>query len=72
MRRRLVKANKLRANIQSPPLNRNIHLRRTLWAKLLEGVEALHMMRKGQVKKLGGKDSAGQAKFIGGPFGVAA
>ena len=40
--------------------------------RTLEGAEALHMMRKGQVKRLGGRDAAGQAKFVEGLFGVAA
>jgi hypothetical protein len=30
------------------------------------------MMRKGQVKKLGGRDTIGQAKFVEGLFGIAA
>ena len=29
----------------------------------IEGVESMHMMRKGQVKRLDGRDAAGQAKF---------
>lgn len=37
-----------------------------------EGIESLHMMRKGQVKRLDGRDSAGQAKFVESLFGVAA
>jgi transposase-like protein len=40
--------------------------------RTLEGVEALHMMRKGQVKRLDGRDSVGQAKFTENLFGVAA
>ncbi|HEY9284953.1 MAG TPA: IS6 family transposase [Pyrinomonadaceae bacterium] len=40
--------------------------------RALEGVEAMHMMRKGQVKRLDGKDSAGQAKFVESLFGLAA
>ncbi len=40
--------------------------------RALEGIEAMHMMRKGQVKKLGGKDSLGQAKFVESRFGIAA
>jgi len=28
----------------------------------IEGIEAAHMMRKGQVKRLGGRDTAGQVK----------
>lgn len=38
----------------------------------LEGVESLHMLRKGQVKRLDGKDSVGQAKFVAGLCGVVA
>lgn len=41
-------------------------------ARTIEGVEAMHMMRKGQIKRLGGRDSAGQAKFVASMFGVAA
>jgi transposase-like protein len=40
--------------------------------RTLEGVEALHMMGKGQVKRLDGTDTAGQAKFVASLFGVAA
>lgn len=40
--------------------------------RTLEGVEALHMMKKGQVKRLEGRDSLGQARFVEGLFGVAA
>jgi transposase-like protein len=40
--------------------------------RTLEGVEALHMMGKGQVKRLDGRDAIGQARFIEGLFGVAA
>ncbi len=29
------------------------------------------MMRKGQIKRLDGRDSAGQAKFVKGLFGIA-
>lgn len=39
--------------------------------RTLEGVEALHMMRKGQVKRLKGRDAAGQAKFVRSLFQVA-
>jgi len=35
-------------------------------------MEALHVMRKGQVKRLGGRDSVGRAKFVESLFGVAA
>jgi hypothetical protein len=37
-----------------------------------EGIESMHMMSKGQVKRLDGRDSVGQAKFIESLFGVAA
>jgi transposase-like protein len=40
--------------------------------RALEGVEALHMIRKGQVKRLGGRDAVGQAKFVASLFSVAA
>lgn len=40
--------------------------------RAIEGIEALHMMRKGQVKWLAGRDATGQAKFVAGLFGVAA
>jgi IS6 family transposase len=37
-----------------------------------EGVEAMHMVRKGQVKRLDGRDAVRQAKFVASLFGVAA
>ena len=40
--------------------------------RTLEGIEAMHVMRKGQVKRLDGRDAIGQAKFIESLFGVAA
>jgi IS6 family transposase len=40
--------------------------------RTLEGVEAVHMMRKGQVKRLDGRDAIGQARFVQNLFGVAA
>jgi IS6 family transposase len=40
--------------------------------RTLKGVEASHMMRKGQLKRIGGKDVVGQAKFVASLFGVAA
>ena len=40
--------------------------------RTIEGIEAAHMMGKGQVKRLDGKDAAGQAKFVASLFGVAA
>jgi transposase-like protein len=40
--------------------------------RTLEGVEAMHMLRKGQVKRLGGRDAIGQMKFVESLFGVAA
>lgn len=38
----------------------------------MEGFEARHMMRKGQIKGLDGRDRVGQAKFVAGLFGVVA
>jgi transposase-like protein len=40
--------------------------------RTLEGIEAMNMMRKGQVKRLAGSDAQGQAKFVASLFGVAA
>ena len=40
--------------------------------RAIEGVEAMHVMRKGQVKRLDGRDSMGQAEFVAGLFGLAA
>jgi transposase-like protein len=40
--------------------------------RTLEGVEAARMMRKGQVKRVDGRDSVGQAKFVESLFGVVA
>jgi transposase-like protein len=40
--------------------------------RTLEGIEAINMIRKGQVKRLAGSDSQGQAKFVASLFGVAA
>jgi IS6 family transposase len=39
--------------------------------RTLEGIEAVNMMRKGQVKRLSGNDAQGQAKFVASLFGVA-
>jgi hypothetical protein len=38
----------------------------------MEGIEAIDMIRKGQVKRLAGSDSQGQAKFVASLFIVAA
>ena len=40
--------------------------------RAIDGIEAMHVMRKGQVKRLGGRDAVGQAKFVATLFGVAA
>jgi len=39
--------------------------------RTLQGVEAVNMIRKGQVKRLDGNDAMGQAKFVESLFGVA-
>lgn len=39
--------------------------------RTIEGVEAMHMMRKGQVKRLDRNDAVGQAKFVESLFHVA-
>ena len=38
----------------------------------LEGSEAINMIRKGQVKSLGGSDAQGQARFVASLFQIAA
>jgi transposase-like protein len=40
--------------------------------RVLEGVETMHMMNKGQVKRLDERDAMGQAKFAESLFGIAA
>jgi len=40
--------------------------------RILEGVEAINMMRKGQVKRLSGSNAQGQAKFVLRLFQIAA
>jgi transposase, IS6 family len=40
--------------------------------RTLEGIESINMMRKGQVKRLSGKDALGQAKFVLSLFQIAA
>ena len=40
--------------------------------RTLEGIESLHMMRKGQVKRLDGRDAVGQARFVQSLLDVAA
>jgi transposase-like protein len=40
--------------------------------RTIEGIEAVNMMRKGQVKRLVGNDAVGQAKFVASLFGIAA
>jgi transposase-like protein len=40
--------------------------------RTLEGMEVVNMMRKGQVKRVGGSDAQGQAKVVASLFGIAA
>ncbi len=40
--------------------------------RTIEGVDAMHMLHKGQVKRLDGRDAQGQAKFVASLFAVAA
>lgn len=40
--------------------------------RTLEGIEAMNMMRKGQIKRLNRDDMMGQAKFIASLFQIAA
>jgi len=39
--------------------------------RTLEGIEAVNMMRKGQLKRLSGNDSRSQAKFVSSLFQIA-
>jgi transposase-like protein len=40
--------------------------------RAIEGIEAMHMMRKGQVKRIDGRDVIEQVKFVKSLFGIAA
>ena len=40
--------------------------------RTLEGIEAMNMIRKGQVKRLAGSDAQGQVRLVASLFGVAA
>jgi transposase, IS6 family len=40
--------------------------------RTIEGIEAIKMIRKGQVKRIAGSDAMGQAKFVASLFQVAA
>jgi IS6 family transposase len=40
--------------------------------RTIEGIEAMHVMRKGQVKRIDGMETIGQAKFVEALFGIAA
>ena len=40
--------------------------------RTLDGIEAVNMMRKGQVKRLAGSDAMGRAKFVASLFQIAA
>jgi hypothetical protein len=41
-------------------------------SRAIEGVEAARLMRKGKVKRLDGREAAGQETFVANLFGVAA
>jgi transposase, IS6 family len=40
--------------------------------RTIEGYEAMHMIRKGQIRRLGKRDTVGQRRFIHNLFGIAA
>jgi transposase, IS6 family len=40
--------------------------------RTLEGIESMHMMRKGQVKRLDGRGAIGHARFVESLFKIAA
>ena len=56
-----------KATIQALPGDEERPAERTI-----QGVEAANMMRKRQVKRLDGRDTTGQARFVESLFGVAA
>jgi hypothetical protein len=46
--------------------------RMTLAWRTLQGIETVHMIRKGRVRRLAKGDAAGQVRFIAELFGLAA
>ncbi|MDQ3133691.1 MAG: hypothetical protein M3Q76_02665 [Acidobacteriota bacterium] len=40
--------------------------------RTIEAIEAMHILHKGQVKRLNGRDAMGQAKFVLSLFQIAA
>jgi transposase-like protein len=44
--------------------NRDISAVKRFFRKMIEGVEAMHMLHKGQVKRFSGSDAVGQAEFV--------
>ena len=57
----------IKKKVQSSPCFKRFHTAE----RTLEGIEAVNMMRKGQVKRLSGNDAQGQAKFVLNLFGAA-
>ena len=58
----------VRKKVRAPHCFRSFHTAE----RTLEGIESLRRMKKGQVKRLDGRDAMGQAKFVARLFGVAA
>ena len=44
---------------------------RSAW-RTLQGIEAVNMIRKGRIRWVAKEDPAGQARFVGNLFGIAA
>lgn len=52
-------------------LAKGYHTFRSAW-RTLQGIEAVHMIRKGRVRRITTGNAAAQARFIGKLFGLAA
>jgi len=57
---------------KSPKGGRRAGVRALACERTLEGVESPRMKRKGQVKRLDGRNPRGRATFVAGLFAVAA
>jgi len=58
----------IKKKVRSPQCFKRFHTAE----RTLEGIEAVNMMRKGQVKRVDARDEVRQAKFVASLFGIAA
>jgi IS6 family transposase len=58
----------IKKKVRAPQCFKSFHAA----GRTLEGIEAINMIRKGQVKRLAGSDAYGQAKFVASLFQIAA